>query len=207
MVSGDPPEEEPMTAALRLQDLNLPDKTDWTVDDVANLPEDLYYELIDGRLVLAPTPKPIHTEISVDVVCALRLNRPEDRRPLGEQSVMIDSRNEPRPDAVVVRNTPAALDRSPLMAADVSLVVEIVSPSSKTTDREVKKKLYAYAGIPAYWIIDTLAAHITLTQYLLGSDGVYRQRLHTAERVTLDDPWPVTLDLPAWTDLRNAFRR
>src|SRR4051812_18933884 len=42
-----------MTAAL-----HLPahwDEREWTVDDLASLPEDLRYELIDGRLVL-PSP-------------------------------------------------------------------------------------------------------------------------------------------------------
>jgi hypothetical protein len=39
-----------LTAAL-----NLPDKQDWTVDDLASFPKDLRYELIDGRLIL-PCP-------------------------------------------------------------------------------------------------------------------------------------------------------
>jgi hypothetical protein len=39
--------------------LNLPDRQDWTVDDLASLPEDLRYELIDGRLIL-PSPTAIH---------------------------------------------------------------------------------------------------------------------------------------------------
>ncbi len=43
-----------MTAALHLPDL-LRDKQDWTVDDLASLPDDLHYELIDGRLLL-PSP-------------------------------------------------------------------------------------------------------------------------------------------------------
>ena len=49
-----PCEEDPLTAAL-----NLPDKQEWTVDDLASLPKDLRYELVDGRLIL-PSPTAIH---------------------------------------------------------------------------------------------------------------------------------------------------
>lgn len=189
-----------MTATLHELDLT---RTDWTVDEVANLPEDLYYELIEGRLVVSPLPMPIHTEIGRYLCNALDVNRPKDRRPLGESSVMVNFRTELRPDAVVVRNTPAAVCRSPMMVADIVMVVEITSPSTHHGDRARKKRLYADSGIPAYWIIDALADRITLTQYLLGPDGAYELRLHTADRVTLDQPWRVTIDLPEWTEIRD----
>jgi hypothetical protein len=42
MVNGDPIEEEPMAAVL-----SLSERQDFTVDDLAGLPEDLRYELLD----------------------------------------------------------------------------------------------------------------------------------------------------------------
>jgi hypothetical protein len=54
----DPVEEDSMTAAFRLAAPDLIDRRDLTVDDVAHLPDDLHYELIDGRLVLTPPPSP-----------------------------------------------------------------------------------------------------------------------------------------------------
>jgi Uma2 family endonuclease len=193
-------EEVPMTVTLHELDLN---RRDWTVDEVANLPEDLRYELIEGRLVLSPNPKLLHAQISLDLVNALRVNQPEGWCAIGEMSVMINSRSELVPDANVVRDAPMVWDRSPILAADVLLAVEIVSQSSKYTDPGPKKKLYASAGIPSYWIIDPLAKQVTLTQYGLGADGRYEPRLCTTDLVTLDDPWSVTIDLPAWTDLRK----
>ncbi|MFI7547707.1 hypothetical protein [Actinoplanes sp. NPDC049599] len=61
-------------------------------------------------------------------------------------------------------------------------------------------------GIPSYWIIDPLADRVTFTQFCLGTDGVYQSRLETAEVVTVDRPWEVTLDLPAWTRKRDRIR-
>jgi hypothetical protein len=64
-VNGESPEEEPMTASLLLAslqpaELDLLRRDDLTVDDIVNLPEDLHYELIDGRLVLTPLALPAH---------------------------------------------------------------------------------------------------------------------------------------------------
>lgn len=35
-----------------------------------------------------------------------------------------------------------------------TLVVEIVSPSTRETDRHTKRRLYASSGLPWYWIVD-----------------------------------------------------
>jgi len=203
MVTGDPFEEEPMTAALHLSD-----KRDWTVDDVATLPEDLPYELIEGRLVLTPAPLPIHQSIGIDVAIALRANCPADFFVSLDQSILVDSRNEPRPDVVLIRREGAS--RTPVLAADVLLVAEIVSPSSRVSDREDKMKLYAYAGIPAYWIIDPLGERVTFSQFLLSSGGAYHRQLHADGSITIHQPWEITLDLAAWTwtrdDLHGAAR-
>ncbi|AGZ45529.1 hypothetical protein AFR_36365 [Actinoplanes friuliensis DSM 7358] len=199
MVTGDPFEEEPMIAAL-----NLADKRDWTVDDVARLPEDLPYELIDGRLALTPAPLPIHQSLGIEIVLALRANWPAGYYLATDQSVLVDHRNEPRPDVVLMRREGA--NRTPVLAADVILVAEVVSPSSRVSDREDKMKLYSYAGIPAYWIIDPLGDRITFSQFLLSSGGTYHCQLQAEGLVTIDQPWKVTLDLAAWTQERDELR-
>jgi len=198
-VNGDPfKEEEPMTAAPML------DRTDWTVDKVSKLPEDLHYELIDGRLVLTPAAMPIHQSIGIDIALALRANRPDDVIVTTDQSVQIDFRNEPRPDVVAIRKEGAS--RTPVYSADVRLAVEIISPSSKSSDRKDKLKLYAYGGIPHYWIIDPLAERISVTQYVLGLGGSYHYELQVDKLWTMDQPWETTLDLPAWTRERDELR-
>lgn len=60
MVNGNPLEEEPMTAVMLPIDPHLLERDDLTVDDLTSLPEDLRYELIDGRLVLTPSAVPLH---------------------------------------------------------------------------------------------------------------------------------------------------
>ena len=198
-LGGDPNEEEPMIAAPY-----LPDKRDWTVDDVASLPEDLHYELIDGRLVLTPSPLPFHQFIGLEVSHALRDRCPADVFITVDQSVLIDHHNEPRPDVVLLREEGA--DRTPVLAADVLLAVEIISPESSIRDRRDKMKIYADAGIPAYWIIDPLGERVTFTECVLSEGGPYHEHVQTDGLVTIDRPWEVTLDLPAWTRRRDRLR-
>jgi len=57
-------------------------------------------------------------------------------------------------------------------AADLLLVIEIVSPASEGTDRVTKVTEYASAGIPQYWTVGRDAAN-TVTLYRLNSGGDY----------------------------------
>lgn len=184
--------------------LHLPEKRVWTTDDVAKLPEDLPYELIDGRLILSPSPLPIHQFLGLRIATALEVACPESVFVSVDQSVLVDSRNEPRPDVVLLREEGA--DRTPVLAADVLLAVEIISPDSSVRDRQDKMKTYAYAGIPAYWIIDPLGERITFTQWLLSEGGAYHQHVQTDGRITIDQPWEIVLDLPEWTRRRDRLR-
>jgi Uma2 family endonuclease len=59
-----------------------------------------------------------------------------------------------------------------LTITDLLLVIEIVSPASEATDEDTKRREYARAGIPQYWIVDRDGAQ-TVTLYRLGPDGEY----------------------------------
>jgi Uma2 family endonuclease len=122
-----------------------------------------------------------------------------------EQAILIDGHNGLRPDVVLIREEGAGC--SPVLPGDVPLVVEVVSKSSESHDREFKLKTYAQVGIPSYWIIDPLADRVTLTQFCLGPDGIYQRVRETDEFVTVNQPWEVTLDLPAWTRKRDRIRQ
>lgn len=184
--------------------LNLPERQDWTVDDLASLPPDLRYELLDGRLILS-SPNAIHQFLCNQIVNSLSANCPDDLLVVFDLSVSFDLRAELRPDFVVMREE--GVGRTPVWAEDVLLAGEVISPSSIISDREGKAKKYASIGIPHYWTIDPLAASIILTKHVLGDDNVFYVELITDEAVTLQLPWKVHLDLPAWTARRDRLRK
>lgn len=65
--------------------------------------------------------------------------------------------------------SPVAAKKTVLVVDDSSLVVEILSESTRERDLDLKKKLYARHGVKEYWIADPDAR--TVTVYLLQGDG------------------------------------
>jgi len=193
-----------MTAALKLPSL-LDEKQDWTVDDLASLPKDLRYELIDGRLIL-PSPTFFHQEVCAELRSMLRTHCPSGYLPVIDVSLEADRRNEPRPDVVVARIADGL--RSPVPIEGALLVVEVVLPTWHFRDMQAKVKLFAKAGVGSYWVVDpTFDGGVVLTEFRIGDDGYYETVNSTNRVFTTDVPYPITIDVPALTELRAEYRR
>jgi Uma2 family endonuclease len=187
-----------MTAAL-----DLPDRQEWTVDDLASLPKDLRYELIDGRLLL-PSPTALHQDIGVRVLMALEVACPPDLMVVLDLSLKVDRRNEPRPDVLVIK--PDHVNVTPLPVHDAVLVVEVISAGSHFRDMYAKTKIYAAAGVEHYWVIDPLFEDgMVLTHFRRGDSGEYELVTSTDGVFVTDVPYPVTVDLPELTQRRKAM--
>jgi Uma2 family endonuclease len=180
----------------------LPERREWTVDDLAELPSDLNYELINGRLVL-PSPTAMHQDMCVRVLLAIEANCPAGLVPIMDLSLKIDRRNEPRPDVVVIATE--RYNQSPVPVEDAVLAVEVFSPSSTFRDVTEKGLVYARAGIQTYWVIDTLHDKITLIEFHPSESGGFKPVRQTTEVFETEEPWPITLDLPALTERRDAL--
>ena len=130
----------------------------WTYDDYRLMPDDgQRYEVIDGDLVVTPSPSTTHQKISKRIQLALMLQIEE--RGLGQvfdaPVDLIFSRTRTlQPDLLVVRSerTNFITERGIETAPD--LVIEILSPSTERIDRERKSKLYAEEGVREFWIVD-----------------------------------------------------
>ncbi|MFC0508510.1 Uma2 family endonuclease [Micromonospora costi] len=180
----------------------LPERHEWTVDNLGDLPTDLPYELIDGRLIV-PLPTAVHQELCVGLLLALRVNCPAEFLVSIDLSMRVDRRNEPRPDVVAIRREHA--NRSPVPVEDALLAVEVVSPTSTFRDMYEKAKVYAHAGIGSYWVVDPLQERIALTEYALGADRQYEQVAHSEDLFVTERPWKVSVDLPALAARRNGL--
>lgn len=104
-----------------------------------------------------------------------------------------DGRNTRQPDVVVYRRD----DPGQMLHPDrVALVVEIVSPSSKSQDRVMKPVQYADAGIPGYWRVEQEPT-LSVVEYRLTELGKYYEHSPRAGVFTVDKPWPIEIDLDA----------
>lgn len=123
--------------------------------DAGILMEDDRVELLEGLVSPKMVHKPPHDAVVdlVDEVVSGVL--PPGWRTRVQSAITTDD-SEPEPDVAVVRGS--ALDyfaRHP-GPGDIGSVIE-VADSSLTRDRE-KRRLYARAGIPLYWIVNLIDA-------------------------------------------------
>ncbi|MEN3305611.1 MAG: hypothetical protein V7603_1813 [Micromonosporaceae bacterium] len=184
--------------------LELPERQDWTVDDLVDLPADLDYELINGRLVV-PSPTPAHQILAGEVWLAVRANCPPDYLVSLDQSLQVDRRNEPRPDVVVVRIE--HIDRTPVPVEDAVLAIEVVSQHSEFRDMYDKANVYAKAGIVRYWVIEQPSGDVSLTEMTHDREaGLYRTGAFTTEVFRVTEPWEITIDLRGMSNRLAALR-
>ena len=196
MASSDAPDSSMTTASLGIA---LPDVNGYTTTDLHALPDDgRRWELIDGSLIVSPSATFDHTNIARWIAQILEEACPHDDLLVGtDQSTTIDVHNEPRPDIVVA--SAALLRTTPFPLDGALLVAEVVSPTSVLRDTEMKRALYARAGVPTYWIVvpEVDKPTIRLAELVL-DDGSYRYATHyTSDVFETQRPWPVRIDLPA----------
>lgn len=170
---------------------------------------DLRVELIDGALVVNPAPVPRHNRVAQrllrlldDATAASGLTA--DLTASGVISPGMQPEQGPIPDILVVRADLDIDDLTVVQAADVTLVVEVLSPSSRHVDRVRKFELYARMGIPNYWIVDP-GDPVTVTTHILGG-GVYRQAKSASgdEPLVVSEPCEVTLTPSALARNRDS---
>jgi Uma2 family endonuclease len=116
------------------------------------LTEDDPVELLEGWLVVKMPQNPPHRVAVRLTYKALEAIVPTNWY-IDTQAPITTADSEPEPDIVVVRGDPRHyLDHHPT-PQDLALVVE-VADTSLQRDRVFKKRLYAAAEIPAYWILN-----------------------------------------------------
>lgn len=128
----------------------------FTLIDYLNLPEQPRYELIEGDLLLTPSPIVRHQVISGNIEAALRAWVKD--RGLGTvlhapMDVILSDETVVQPDVIVILDEHRHIIQERIEGPP-DLVVEILSPSTKDRDLTVKRRLYARHGIGEYWIAD-----------------------------------------------------
>jgi len=166
----------------------------WTVDDLAALPEDgVRRELIDGVLNVQPSRTDIHQIIAMRVMVALEETCPDDLHVTQAVEARFSKQLSLIPDGLVTTDEAARRGGAHFHPHEIRLAVEIVSPFSETLDRVLKPVLYANAGIPFYWLIESDGG-LTVHAYEL-ADGAYRPSGSFTETIELDQPWRIRIPM------------
>ncbi len=140
-----------------------------TYADYQALPEGAPYQLIDGELVMAPSPTRYHQIVSGELEFALR--QFVKQHAVGEVydapfNVYFSETEAYQPDIVFVSNARRAILTDAGAEGAPDLIVEVLSPSTGYAPNESeevllecydlthKKHVYAASGVREYWIAD-----------------------------------------------------
>lgn len=213
--------ERPVTAALAWdtmtywEDVPIPY---WLTGDLTaemwdELPENICrrIEVDGGQVVLMRAPTRDHQKAASLLWIALRSDAAKftaetgqciDSSPDSDLRLSDAPLHHRRPDVIFFR----CIDRRALPTPeDALLVIEVVSPSSRVIDRIEKLAIYAEAGVPHYWIVETRNGVVsTVTWYALPEgDKRYEVRAcwtpaETPDGIRAEEPFPVRI---AWDEL------
>jgi Uma2 family endonuclease len=161
----------------------------FTYEDYKSLPyvERQRFELLEGELIMAPSPNTEHQEIARELFRPLEeYIRSHDLgkiyfAPLdvvlgepGEEQVV-------QPDILFVSKERRRIIQEDEIRGAPDLVVEILSPSTEEKDRVFKRRLYAKYGVKEYWLVDPDSQ--TIEVLTLGKQGYERAGLYNKNRV------------------------
>jgi len=174
----------------------VPPEDGWTVHDLDVMPHDgVRRELIDGALHVSPSPTSVHQVIAMRLGVALEQTCPDHLFVSQSNDVQLSLRRLFIPDVLVTTFEAARRRAGSFTADEVLLAVEIVSPGSQSMDRVLKPALYAKAGIPHYWLIETDGGITVHTNRLNGNAGVYEPSGSFTDVIRTDEPWPIEIPI------------
>ncbi|MGQ9631384.1 MAG: Uma2 family endonuclease [bacterium] len=163
----------------------------FTYEDYKSLPESetRRYELLEGELVMVPSPTEYHQRISRNLIFALWQFVKE--RGLGSvYDAPLDvvlgegkERNVVQPDIFFISNNHLSIVAEEEVRGAPDLIVEISSPSTAERDRTYKKTLYARYGVREYWLVDPQTE--TVEVFRLGEAGFESVALYKRKDVLL----------------------
>lgn len=148
------------------------------------LKQDDRVELIRGEIIMMSPIGPRHafrvswlTEVLTDRVG-------KAGRIWTQNPVVLEARSEPQPDILVLKRRDERFREHLPDGSDVLLAIE-VADTSLAYDRQIKRLLYAEAGVPEYWIVDVNDSILERYSGPRPDGYVHLDRLRSGDSLTL----------------------
>jgi Uma2 family endonuclease len=129
----------------------------FTYQDYLLLPEDKRYEIIEGELIMVPSPGFSHQSASGNLGFLLRQFIREKRLGIvlnAPMDVVLSQENIVQPDIIFIFKKRMDIITEKNIQGAPDLVIEILSPNTKKKDSILKRKLYAKFGVREFWLVD-----------------------------------------------------
>lgn len=130
----------------------------FTYKDYLLFPEDgKRHEIIDGEHFMTPAPSTRHQRISGRIFRILSDFVEENK--LGEvfcapYDIVLSDVDVVQPDIVFISSENKHIITESNIQGTPDLVIEIISETTRKTDKVIKHRLYEKFGVKEYWIID-----------------------------------------------------
>lgn len=135
-----------------------------TVEDYRQLPaDDWRYQLIDGEIVMSPSPNFFHQTILANIFGLLAPHVQEKRLGLVRFAPLdfyLDDNNVYQPDIFFVSESRKHVIRKDGLHGAPDLAVEVLSPRTARYDLEAKRAGYARSGVAELWLVYPKAKRI-----------------------------------------------
>jgi len=183
--------------------MGMPALVPWyTAEEIRHFPDDrLRYEVVRGELFVTPAPGTRHQRAVLAL--ARTLAAYVEEHALGEAiispfEVEFADDTAVQPDILVILADRADRLTAARLYGPPSLAVEVISYSSKRTDRLQKRTLYLDDGVEEYWIVDCDLRHVERWRPGCTTPDILAEELKWHPRPHVH---PLTIDL------RSLFRR
>ncbi len=131
----------------------------YTYEDYQKLPEGSACQLINGELIMSPSPNVYHQKISSRIF--IRLNKFVEEHSCGTVlyspiDVYFDEFETYQPDIVFISKQRETIIKEKRIEGAPDLIIEILSESNAYYDLRLKKNIYEKYGVKEYWIVDPI---------------------------------------------------
>ena len=159
-----------------------------TVNDYEKLPDNLRVELIDGEMFTLEAPTLAHQEcvklITLQIELFIRKNKGNCQVFMSPVDVHIDPSDDQtmvQPDVVVVCDRDKIRNGKRVEGAP-DLIVEVLSPSTRSKDMNIKLKKFRECGVREYWMVDLEGQVVIIYDF---------SRENVINIVSMNEPIPV----------------
>jgi Uma2 family endonuclease len=165
----------------------------FTYDDFLLFPDDgKRHEIIDGEHYVTPSPNARHQllvgELHFALAVYLRTNPAVGVVFLAPFDVVFSNWDVLEPDLLFIADDQRHILTEKNVQGAPALVIEVLSPGTRTRDEGIKRQLFERSGVREYWLVnpDVNAIHV----YRRTTDDAFPRVavLTAADRATLDTP-------------------
>ncbi len=139
-----------------------------TVEDYRTTPEGTRYQLVEGELIMSPSPNRFHQDIlwNLSQIFGRYLAaHPVGRAYFAPFDVYLSEHNVFQPDILFVTQEHLARFADDGLHGPPDLAIEVLSPSTAQLDKTNKRRVYARVGVQEFWLVDPLLLQVQVYEF------------------------------------------